>query len=466
MRKKVILLFFVSMLILVTACKSDNSVKVYGNTEDVDITHEEVTLTAVVTNIDLENNIITFMECITGETYTLLYNGGVSVLNTHDKDIGISALELGAIVDATYYMDTCKLSGIRLSEEATVLEEVTKLSIDVAEQKARYKGTVCPISENLVAFDGDKQIDPMEINTEDMVTLNIYGGRIMSVTIDLGHGYVKLTNQRTYVGGMVEIGYDVIVPVTQDMLLTVREGEYTLRINKDGYCNSKSVTVQRGRETVVDLLDISVPMGSVTFDVEPMEAELYVDGVLKAGHTFSALYGSYDVKLVAEGYESFHGRIRISDSTKKIRISLRALSDSTTEDNTEDDDTEDAEYTDDEPSGSAVTGGEDDGPDTGTQSGPSSPAEDPELTEKDSEDDGIETANKVTISAPIGASVYIDGDYVGTAPVTFTKVTGSHTVTLYKKGYLIKSYTIQAENNGKDDSYSFAELTSLYDMIE
>ena len=76
------------------------------------------------------------------------------------------------------------------------------------------------------------------------------------------------------------------------------------------------------------------------------------------------------------------------------------------------------------------------------------------------------TDNIITIKTPVGASVYVDGDYVGIAPVSFTKVVGAHTITLYKSGYLIKSYTIQATNDGKDDEYSFADLTSLLDLVE
>ena len=59
--------------------------------------------------------------------------------------------------------------------------------------------------------------------------------------------------------------------------------------------------------------------------------------------------------------------------------------------------------------------------------------------------------------------VYFDGDYVGIAPVSIRKTAGTHTITLYKAGYLIKSYTIQAEDNGKDDEYSYADLISVLD---
>ena len=54
---------------------------------------------------------------------------------------------------------------------------------------------------------------------------------------------------------------------------------------------------------------------------------------------------------------------------------------------------------------------------------------------------------------------------MGYAPVTFQKVVGTHTIVLYQTGSLIKSYTIQATDDGKDDEYSFDDLTTLTDLI-
>jgi hypothetical protein len=75
--------------------------------------------------------------------------------------------------------------------------------------------------------------------------------------------------------------------------------------------------------------------------------------------------------------------------------------------------------------------------------------------------EAVTTNNTVTISTPDGAGVYVDGEYVGTAPVTFAKTVGSHTVTLYKTGYLIKSYTIQSLDDGNDDTYTLADLVKI-----
>lgn len=140
-----------------------------------------------------------------------------------------------------------------------------------------------------------------------------------------GHGYVRLLNQGTYVGGFVEIGKDVIVPVTADMLVAVGEGDYTLRISKNGYSGEKSIRVTKDRELNVDISDIAIPSGTVTFAVTPEDANevIKVDGEVIANRTYTGLYGDHELSITADGYDSFRGSFKITETMKTLRVTLQ-----------------------------------------------------------------------------------------------------------------------------------------------
>lgn len=447
MRKKIVFIFLMMLFCICTGCYSNGDVKVYDDTEETVVSHEEKSMTAVLLSVDMEHNIVGVMDCLTGGTNSLIYHGGVKVTDSYGTDISIESMKAGMLVDVVYYSDTAKLVSISVSTSAEVRKSINKFSADVDAGKATYKGTSCAMSEYVKAFDGDTLIDISEINNEDQVTLYLYSGKLVSVVIELGHGYVRLNHQDTYVGGMVEIGYDVIVPVTADMLLTVREGSYVLRINKGGYSASKEVTVTRGKEIEVNLLDIAIPSGSAAFEVTPPEAVIYVSGNQIEGNVYTGLYGSYGIKVEADGYKTFRGSFTIDEAVETFKINLTALEDDT-EDTTESSDDASSEET--------------------SSSDSQSSESDSQTTESDSQTttEANITGNKITVKAPVGAGVYFDGDYVGVAPVSFPKVSGTHTITLYKTGFLIKSYTIQTTDNGKDDEYSYPALTSLLDLVE
>ena len=68
------------------------------------------------------------------------------------------------------------------------------------------------------------------------------------------------------------------------------------------------------------------------------------------------------------------------------------------------------------------------------------------------------SGGKLTIDAPVNAEVYLDGSYIGIAPVSFNKTAGIHVITLRANGYVTKSYTINIEDVKTSESMSFSEL--------
>ena len=68
---------------------------------------------------------------------------------------------------------------------------------------------------------------------------------------------------------------------------------------------------------------------------------------------------------------------------------------------------------------------------------------------------------QVYIDSPTGVEVYVDGNYIGIAPVSMNKEVGNFVITLRKTGYQTRSYTVQIDDGDSDVNYSFAELMKL-----
>mgnify|MGYP004517409311 CR=1 FL=1 len=455
MNKRMIQYGFVVLMLafVLTGCgQKNNDIKVYENTEEVSVRHEETSMTAIITSMDMENNQMHFVSVLDGTDMTLQYHGGVRVSDTKGTDIGIDSVVCGNVVDIVYYADTEKLVSIAKNAKVKTYTQVKKFLYRQDQHTASCNGTSYKVSDYAQVFDGNQVLSLADVNTEDEVTLSVWNGNLVSVVITKGHGYVRLLNQGTYVGGFVEIGKDVIVPVTVDMLVAVGEGDYTLRINKNGYSGEKSIRVTKDRELNVDISDIAIPSGTVTFAVTPEDAGevIKVDGEIIANRTYTGLYGDHELSITAEGYDSFRGSFKITDTMKNLHVTLQQ---ETTEESTE----ETTEATTQE--AQTTTSGQTTQATEATQNPQTTSA----TTQSGQTTESAEQGNKITIKKPEGVGVYFDGDYVGIAPVSIKKTAGTHTITLYKAGYLIKSYTIQAEDDGKDDEYSYADLISVLD---
>lgn len=433
---KYITIFFMAFFLLlgVTGCKKTVEPSTAAPYDPYEATDEQ---TVVIQSIDLDAGTMSFVDIDDGKQYDLLYNNGVDVRNKYDEIMSGKLLKPGEIVDIVYNTINNKLLEISLNSDAWEVREISGFEFDKANRQAVILNQTYRYTDDLVICSHDKLIGVDEVCREDQVTARGYGGKLCSITVDLGHGYVKLENYDTYIGGMIEIGYDVIVPVTEDMLLTVREGTYRLKITKGEHSGYKNVVVVRDEECTINLIELQIgpdPVGSLFFDVTPADAKVMIDGeTIDTAQTVELTYGKHRIRVSAEGYETKEGYITVNEAYRIITIELSGGEGDT----------------------GSSTNSTDNSSDTSTQDG----------TTEAGATESQKTGNTVTIEKPVGAYCYVDGEYKGTVPCTFDKVPGSHVVTLAMSGALVKSYTIQCLDNGKDDSYSFDSLQSLDSLL-
>lgn len=221
---------------------------------------------------------------------------------------------------------------------------------------------------------------------------------------------------------------EAILPVSSDMLLVVPEGTQTLSMVNGDLAAEVSVQVKRDQVTKVNMAKYQsqVPdTARVRFDLNPQGAELYVNGALMdPSKPLSLKYGNHTIKAVLEGYNDYSGILNVKDASLTVRIDLA-------EENP-------AEVVSDEDSSSSVS-------DKGT-------------TSSDAETVSYDKDHKITVSAPVGAAVYVGGTYKGQVPCSFTKMLGSVTLTLTKENCETKSYRVELPDDSQDITWTFPDL--------
>jgi hypothetical protein len=451
LRKWCLYAAFVCLLVFATGCGKEVTAPSYDDEPDP---VDEISMFAIVTNVDEVNGKITLQSVNYDTELVLNYNGGADVQDKYGDVLSISRLDLGTVADVVYDGNRNKLISLYVSsnEKVQKMEHISGAQVDMLTNTVKINGTSYQMCAGVSAFSEDGELQVNEICSEDQISVWFYNDMVCSIYVELGHGYLRLEDYASYIGGMVEVGYDVIVPVTEDMLLTVREGDYTLRISKGDDAGTKKVTVVRNQEVTLSLADIAIEpkqTGSVLFMVTPGDASVYIDG--KKVNTEGAVdivYGKHSILIQADGYESYSANFNVNYAYKIKEYTLTPSDDSTTESTTSSSTT--AATT------QATTTTETTTETTTTESD----------TSTSSSTTNKETANKVTVSSPSGASVYLDGEYIGVAPISFTKITGSHIITFSQTGYLSKSYTETFTDDGQDATLTYDALTSIASLIE
>lgn len=376
--------------------------------------------TALIKQIDKRNNTIVFYNLVRQKNYTLNFNGTTAFYDKYGSALTIDQIDAGDIADIRFLKEKKALALLQKSDDSFLLENVTNFTINEKTHEMMVGDQTYRLEDNLFVYSDNEQVEMMDINQVDTLRVQGIGHTVYSICIDKGHGYLRLKNDEYFWGGWIEVGNSVIQPVKEDMLLVVPEGKYEVLLTNKGISGSKRVTINRDKETELDIGDMKKEedqkqYGNLIFVVSPDTASVYIDGKeVDISLPVQAEYGIHQLMAKSEGYQTVIQYIKVGQENATIQIELEVDDDGSVSSNS-----------------------------TGT------------VTDSDTVST---TSGKITIDAPVDVEVYVDGSYVGMAPCSFKKTEGIHVITLRKSGYVTKSYTINITNTETNENMSFSAL--------
>ena len=388
------------------------------------------------------------------------------------------------MVDITFFKERKRLNTLQISGDAWVHKNMDEYKLDEEKFQAEVGSAVYAYSEDTVVIADEKQGELIDINPVDILTFRGVGSDVYSIVVEKGHGYVRLKNEEYFYDGWIEIGKKTIQRVTENMLLTVPEGKHQVIISNKGTSGVKQIEIRRNMELELDVGDLKgedPKYGTVVFTITPEDATLYLDGdKTEYGSPVRLEYGIHQMIVMADGYETISQYLKVGQESAGIEVTMKAdASDSDVSGNdvSGNDVLSDSEILEEvnrilnERGYSGITSSDL----AGNNNSQNGTAADGNNNNTGTDNSGAGNAGNgqtntpvtstlsyyVTVDAPVGVEVYLDGNYIGIAPCSFKKDTGSHTLTLRKTGYVAKSYTIQMDEEEKNVSYSFLDLVEM-----
>lgn len=399
----------------------------------------------VVKSIDTNKKSITLYNVDGNDEIELYYDGTTSVKDKYDQEITMSQLTVGEMVDVYYLLDN-NIIEIAISKDAWEYKKVSNLVINNDKKMLSISARNYQFTENLVISSADQLINLIDLSDKDELTLKGVNSKVYSIIVTKGHGYVRFSNYNDFIGGNLEIGNDNMIAISKDMLVVVREGDYKLTMENEGLTGSKLIRVVRDQEIVVDMGEFrkeAPQVGKVEFTVLPNGADLYVDGKeVDYSEPIELKYGEHTVTVSLSGYEDYTGTITIDESSMQFFITLVEPTVSEEESDSAD---------------SSSTSGNSNNNSSNSSSDDDSLEE--EVKNTDTSNNSVDSEHKIYVQTPIGASVYWNGQLMGTAPVNFTKQVGSYTISLAADGYETISYPVIIADDGEDVYLNFPNLT-------
>lgn len=468
----------------------------------------DASLIGVVKKIDTSQKRITIFDIETKFDQDFSYTGGTDVKDRYGTIVAMSQIAVGEIVDINYKSKKSEIVKLHVSNAAWEYKGVNSLSINKSDKIMQIADRKYKYAETLLIVDDNELISLMEVNKKDELMVKGIGSDIYSITVTKGHGYIRLKNYNDFIGGYVQIGYDTMLPVTENMLIVVREGSYNLVMMKGDLRGDKAVRIEPNKEITIDMSEFQMPAeqkGDVNFVITPAGATLTINDVnVNYEEPIEFNYGDYNVKVSLRGYKDFTGILTVGkpyqnieialvpeedkDSSTSVNITIEGededdsgsytpppssnttdndTTNNNTNNNSNDNADDDSESDTNSTNQNGSSGGRDTdaGEDIGAEGDTNVDNDTSIVDTSGSSDSNTSTAKQVdqnhtlNIQAPVGAEVYIDGTYIGTAPAQCKKYLGEITVTLCKDGFVNQSYSVEIIDNDEDTYYTFPELT-------
>lgn len=417
---------------------------------------------AVVVDIDTEAMTMTLETTYIGKKYTLYYDGATVFEDKYGQGMSLAQISKGELVDVRFMKNRHRLDYLSLANDAFAYNSLEDYQISTNGKRMTIGREEYSFSDSLVVLTGEGVGSIEDVNMVDVLSIRGQDHEINSIVVDKGHGYIRLLNDSYFVGGFLEVSQKQIVKIDPDMVITAPIGTYIVTVSNGGSTGREQVTVESGKEYEFDLgkFEVEAKYGKVLFTLVPEEAKVYIDGsVVDTTEAVELEYGIHQMIVIADGYQTISKYLKIGTPSSNLDVVMEAngdkKDDSTPSDNKVGDN--DSKVITPSPSvsdNSASNNSTSNNVITPPKSTPSDNA-----TKKDT----ISTTGdyKVYIDSPQGAEVYVDGSYVGIAPVSFAKKPGQIVVTLRKDGCQTRSYTLTIDSANKDSNYSFSALNTL-----
>ena len=289
--------------------------------------YSDTVFKAVVLEVNVEEKTMVLQRVSSTNRVMYSYTGGTDITNRYGEIMSSGQLNIGEVVEVEVSSGNGKIASVKICEEDFEYPGVTNFKLDKENKMILVGSEKYIYNDNTVFINNGKIVSPDNLENIDVITLRGYDRQVESVVVTSGHGYLRLDTTEYFIGGYVEIGEKIVESISENMVLAVPVGQYTMTVTKDKTQGSKEISISNNEEIRVNLIEFqseAVRLGTLSFKINPKGAKLTIDGVEKDySKIIDVSFGTHKVVVTAKGYEPYAQMITVEDIFKEYTIELK-----------------------------------------------------------------------------------------------------------------------------------------------
>lgn len=357
-------------------------------------------------------------------TFNKALENSVKVSDAYGKVMPLTQIKSGDIVEVDYQSSKDCVLAISKSIEVKSFKKISGVTVDEATQQLRIGGVNYTYTDDVMVLNADgSSSDMKKIGPFDIVTIQMLQDEVWSIIIEEASASLNMVDLPTQ-NGQIEIDYSRLI-LFKDIIEPIRviPGVHRIVIKMDGYIPiSQELSLGSGEVYEMSLENAEIAYTTIIPSLSAKLKEYTIkigDQIYKPGEEIVLQQGTYQVEVIAEGYEKWIREVNLSKDVYQMSVALTPI--------------------EEEPEASEQ------------------PLENTVSIEDTSANEGINNSRTIVLNTdPVGAKVYINGAFSGETPYTTTLNNGTYTILFEKAGYQVYSTNILLDGSNDQTSFLYA----------
>jgi len=336
---------------------------------------EKIEISGVISHINLSERAIDVIDALTGQVIVLDTTVDTTFLNRNLDPISLSSLSVGNVVDVFYDANTYTAENVQISLNGWEHRMIRSVYVHPERGILNIGINNYTFDESTIVIHRNTPFDITQIYPVDVVTVSGFMSRALFVEVNRSHGIVNFINSDSIQNGFIEVSADTFLQLSDNQELRLPEGAHRLVIRGDNIePMTREIVISVGETLNINLEEAQHRTGVLTVNVSPSGYTLEINGQppTLGQPIIVPLDEGVVVSVTLSGYLPHSQTVRMTEPYQTIDIVLEPL---------------------------------------------------------------IELSTFVISTSPVGATVMIDGEVVGTSPISQLLEYGRYTVLIAHEGY-------------------------------
>lgn len=279
---------------------------------------------ALVKNVNTSNE-LSLYDLKSHTDFFIKTESATKIIGRANEKLLYADIKIGDVIKISIDTEKKRAISIEYSEDCWNKTGVTDITIDNTAKTMTFDGSVYTYSDETIVKYNDKLMNITDLAPIDVITLNGYGKEIWSVMVENYHGYIVVKNKDKIKNGTIQIDDLNPIPLTGADMISVTSGAHKIKIsgtNVEPYQSDIYVAVNEKFE--IDLLNIQEKTGVVVIKSNITEYQLFVNGkeIEDLSEPLVLNQGEYQLKIVKSGYIDWEQKIVVKDSSMEVMANL------------------------------------------------------------------------------------------------------------------------------------------------